>query len=42
MGIYLNKFYVNDKMLGPAVDLSGQQAPPGSSLCQSIGWINVL
>ena len=30
--IYLNYVYMIDKMLGPAVDPSGLQGPPGSSL----------
>ena len=34
--IYLNYFYVNNKMLGHTVDPSGLQGPPGSSLCGSV------
>ena len=31
-----------DKTLGPTVDPSGLQGPPGSSLCQSVIWVNPL
>ena len=40
--VYLNLVFVNDKMLGPTIDPSGLQCPPGSSLCWSITWIKVL
>ena len=35
---------MNDKMLllGPTVNPSGLQGPPGSSLHLSFAWINVL
>ena len=32
----------NDKMLGPTVDSSGLQGPPGSSLHWSIAWVKIL
>ena len=40
--IYLDQVYVYDKMLGPTVDPSGLQGPPGSSLHQSVVQIKVL
>ena len=40
--IYLNLVYVNDKTLGPTVDPSRLQGPPGSSLHWSVTQIKVL
>ena len=39
MGNLPKLVYVNDKMLGPTVDPSGLQGPPGSSLHWSITQI---
>ena len=37
--IYLDKFYLKDKTLGPTICLLELQGPPGSSLLWSITWI---
>ena len=39
---YLNQFYEMDKTLGPTVDPSGLQGPPGSSLLWSTAQTKVL
>ena len=40
--IYLYYFYMHDKMLGPTVDPSGLQGPPGSSFHWSVTRVKIL
>ena len=42
MGNLHKLVYMFDKPLGPTVDPSGLQGPPGSCLCQPIAQVNIL